>query len=185
MDGEEQRRRRDSPWLSWALVLSAAAGALWLASLSLEGRLPPLPEEPARPPVAASEARRELLAAAPVDPAPAPPPTALEPPHSEDPSPAAPPALRPEEAPPAPIGEPPRASPPAPADTFLRNTIGRQLAMNDLRDVRVEIAGDRVITSGWLVDAGERARVRLLVRSLAPELIHEDRTAVSRAGARR
>jgi hypothetical protein len=57
--------------------------------------------------------------------------------------------------------------------------------MNDLRDVRVEIAGDRVITSGWLVDAGERARVRLLVRSLAPELIHEDRTAVSRAGARR
>ena len=185
MDDEEQRRRRDSPWLSWGLILSAAAGALWLASLSLEGRLPPLPEEPALPAASASEARRELLAAAPVDPAPAPPAPALEPPRSDEPSPAAPPTLRYEEVPPAPTGEPPSAPAPAPADTFLRNTLERQLAMNDLRDVRVEIAGDRVITSGWLVDAGERGRVRLLVRSLAPELIHEDRTAVSRADARR
>lgn len=182
MDEEEPRRRRDSPWLSWGLVIAAAAGSLWLASRSLEGRLPALPEAPAIPSAAEPAARREVLAGTRAD---LPPPLAPapDPPRDDVPEPAAPTAIPFEEAPPAPIDEPLLA--PAPGDALLRDTIARQLAMNDLAGVQVELVGERVITSGWLPHAEDRARVRLLVRSLAPELIHEDRTVVSRAGAAR
>ena len=176
MDEEEPRSRRDSPWLSWGLVVTAAAGSLWLASRSLEGRLPALPE-PA-PAAAEPEVRRERLPAERADP-PVPLPRTADPPRDDPAVPA--PAF--EAAPVAPIEEPLLA--PAPGDALLRDTIERQLAMNDLAGVQVEIAGERVITAGWLPHAEDRARVRLLVRALAPELIHEDRTVISGAGAGR
>ncbi len=178
MDEEEPGRRRDSPWLSWGLVITAAAGSLWLASRSLEGRLPALPEAPAIPSAAEPEARREVLAGTRAD---APPP--LDPPRDDAPAPAAPTTIPFEGAPLAPIEESLPA--PAPGDALLRNTLERQLAMNDLAGVQVELVGERVITSGWLPRAEDRTRVRLLVRALAPEWIHEDRTVVSRAGAAR
>jgi hypothetical protein len=182
MDEEEPPRRRDSPWLSWGLVIAAAAGSLWLASRSLEGRLPPLPEPPVLPSAAEPEARREVLAGTRAD---LPPPLApaADPPRGDVPAPAPPPTVPFEETPLAPIDEPLLA--PAPSDALLRSTIERQLAMNDLAGVQVEIVGERVITGGRLPHAEDRARVRLLVRALAPELIHEDRTVVSRAGAAR
>lgn len=178
MDEAEPPRRRDSPWLSWGLVVAAAAGSLWLASRSLEGRLPALPE----PSLAEPEARREGLAGTRAD-APPPPAPAAVPPRDDVPAPAPPPTVPFEVTPLAPIDEPRLA--PAPGDALLRSTIERQLAMNDLAGVQVEIVGERVITGGRLPHAEDRARVRLLVRALAPELIHEDRTVVSRAGAAR
>lgn len=96
-----------------------------------------------------------------------------------------PPTVPFEAAPVAPFEAPGLTPAPAPGDTLLRNTLERQLAMNGLTEVRVELVGERVITSGWLPRADDRARVRLLVRALAPEWIHEDRTVVSRAGAAR
>ncbi len=184
MDDEEPPRRRDSPWLAWGLVAAAAAGSLWLASRSLEGRLPALPEPPAIPSAAKPDARRDVLASTREDP---PPPLApaLDPPLEDvpAPAPAVPPTVPFEEVPPAPMDDPLPA--PSPDDALLRDTIERQLAMNDLAGVRVELLGERVITSGRLPHAEDRTRVRLVVRSLAPELIHEDRTVVSRAGAAR
>lgn len=177
MDDEEPPRRWDSPWLAWGLVAAAAAGSLWLASRSLEGRLPELPEPPAIPSAAKPDARHDELAATRGDPPP------LAPALDDAPAPAAPPAVPFEEVPPAPMDEPLPA--PSPGDALLHDTIERQLAMNDLAGVRVELLGERVITSGWLPHAEDRTRVRLLIRSLAPELIHEDRTVVSRAGAGR
>jgi hypothetical protein len=64
-----------------------------------------------------------------------------------------------------------------PADATLRDTIQRQLAMNGLGEVRVEIVGDRVVTSGTLPRDRDRQRLALLVRSLAPDLVHEDHAA--------
>lgn len=174
MDEEEPRPRGDSPWLSWGLVVAAAAGSLWLASRSLEGRLPALPD-PA-PSATESEVRRERLGGEHADPL-APAPRAAAPPRDDPPAPPF------EAAPVSPIEEPLLA--PAPGDALLRDTIERQLAMNDLAGVQVEIAGERVITGGSLPNAEDRARVRLLVRALAPELIHEDRTVISGAGAER
>lgn len=182
MDEDEQLGGRHRPWLAWGLVATAAVGALWLASLPLDERLPAAPDPPGLPPVATPEIRREAIpratSATPTEPARA--DEALA-----DASPAVPPAAPypgPYEAPHT-EGESPPA--PAPVDTRMRTTMERQLAMNDLAGVRVEIDGDRVITSGWLPHADERARVRLLIRSLAPELIHEDRTVVARGGAAR
>lgn len=188
MDEDGPPGRRQRPWLAWSLVATAAVGALWLASLPLDERLPAAPNPPVLPPMATPEIRRERIpGATPATPAPAPP--AAESPRTDEALADAQPAVPLETARPIPDdetraeGEPPPA--PATVDTRLRATMERQLAMNDLRGVRVEIDGDRVITSGWLPHADERARVRLLIRSLAPELIHEDRTVVARGGAER
>jgi hypothetical protein len=191
MDEDEQPGRRQRPWLAWGLVATAAVGALWLASLPLDERLPAAPDPPGLPPVATPEVRREAIprapSATPTEPEPTLAPPAAEPPRTDEALVDASPALPPAAPDPGPYEAPHTESepPPATVDTRLRTTMERQLAMNDLGGVRVEIDGDRVITSGWLPHADERVRVRLLIRALAPELIHQDRTVVAREGAAR
>jgi hypothetical protein len=179
MDEEEQPDREPAPasgrrWLGWALVAAGAAGGLWLAAFPLDQLLPEprsrvlAPEPPA--------AGTGTLESPPPGPATAPGAT-----------PAPQPALTP--VPEAEAIDPPATTPSAewvedgpgelaedepPAQEALRARIERQLVMNDLGGVRVEIAGDRIVTSGSLARPGDRQRVALLVRSLAPDLVHED-----------
>jgi len=161
-------------WLAWALIAAGAAAGLWLAAFPLDRLLPEphgrrtlAPEPPgagALPPGPAGEA------ALPDEPAPeaapARGPAAVEPPAT------APDAEWVGEDPGEPEEEPP-------GDDALRARLERQLAMNDLGGVRVEIAGDRVIATGALRHPADRQRVALLVGSLAPGLAYEDRTEVA------
>lgn len=181
MTGSEQQPREEPRaargWLGWVLVALGAAGGLWLASLPL-GRMIPEPQVrrallPDPPEAGSSAPEGEPLDAAP---APAEPGTRAAPgtplPEAEaiDPPATTPSADWVAEPPAAPLEEE-LTGPDA-----LRARLERQLAMNDLGSVRVEIVGDRVVTSGWLVRPGDRQRVALLVRSLAPGFVHEDQT---------
>jgi hypothetical protein len=162
-------------WLGWALVAVGAAGGLWLAALPLDQMLPeprtrraPSPEPPAvagPPESTGSESAPAPDGSGAVAPtlAPAPQAEALEPPA------ATPSAEWVEEGP----GEDVEAAETASREQ-LRTRLERQLEMNDLGGVRVEIAGDRVVTSGRLPRPGDRQRVALLVRSLAPGFVHQD-----------
>jgi hypothetical protein len=180
-DEEERPPPPGRPWLSWAVLAVAAAGALWLALLPLDALLPE-PERPERvldldeaeapaalPPAApgASEAREGNGPAAP------------EPEAATTPSESAPGAVVEEPVPPpgawfeetVPPDDELSVAPPG-----LRDTIQRQLAMNGIDGVRVEIVGDRIVTSGALTPR-DRERLGILLRALAPELHHEDHTA--------
>jgi len=180
--GPEEESEQGPPprrgWLSWGLIAAAAAAGLWLAALPLDQIVP---EQ--RP-------RRALTTDPP--PADASPPDAAEPDAAEAPGDDDPPRVAPAPIPDAEAIDPPATTPSAewvettplpedetPAQAALRDRLERQLAMNDLAGVRIEIAGDRVITRGALPHAGDRQRVALLVRSIAPELVHEDRAEVA------
>jgi hypothetical protein len=164
-------------WIPYAVVAVGAAGALWLALLPLEG-LPPPPGPMESPPAAALEADSPPPAE---EPAPA--SSAAEPAEPPTPAPPAPaPRLAPGSDPSRSLGEASAEFETEEArgpDTDLGRSIGRQLAMNDLVDVRVEVERDRVVTSGALPRASDRERLALIVRSLAPALRHEDRTVVA------
>jgi hypothetical protein len=157
-------------WAPWALVAAAAAAALWLAARPLDDWIP----EP-RP-------RRALLPEPP--PAPAPPPAVVSEPEPAPAPPVAPGAATAAVEPPATaattewFAEPGESDEPPSAQEALRDRLQRQLAMNDLAGVRVEIVGDRVVTSGVVPLASDRQRVALIVRSLAPDLVHEDHAEV-------
>ena len=155
--------------LPWALVLGAAAAAFWIAARPLEGIVPAPPAERPRPPVPAA-APFPTVEVAPEEP---PPPL----PTAED----APPAVT-LESPPPPTDwfeEGPGEGVEPSAHEALRDRLQRQLAMNDLHGVRVEIAGDRVVTSGFVAQPGDRQRLALIVRSLAPDRVHEDHAEVT------
>lgn len=170
--GEQQPREAPQPargWLGWALVALGAAGGLWFASLPLEHVIPEpqvrrvLLPDPSDADSATPEGEPPATAPAPAAPsAPLPEAEAIDPPATT------PSAEWVEEAPATALEEDP-AGPEA-----LRARLERQLVMNDLGGVRVEIAGDRVVTSGWLARPSDRQRVALLVRSLAPDFVHED-----------
>jgi len=173
MDEEPSEPAR-RPWLPWTLVAVGAAGALWIALLPLE-RVLPTPERPER-----------TLDLEPGEGSVAPPPEATPPARAPEAAPELP-----REAPPGAAGEEP--APPAPGGWFeetvppddplsvappgLRDTIQRQLAMNGIDGVRVEIIGDRIVTSGAVADPHDRQRIERILRALAPELHHEDQTA--------
>lgn len=166
-------------WLPWALVAGAAAAALWLAALPLDRIVPEpqvrAPRVPDLPLAAApTPAPREGTAPAAPEGEAAPPPLATPGTEALAPPPEtaalAPPATEWFEETPGP-GE---SAEPPPAQEALRDRLQRQLAMNDLHGVRVEIAGDRIVTSGVVAAPGDRQRLALIVRSLAPDLVHED-----------
>jgi hypothetical protein len=181
MDDEEEPQPR-SRW-SWALLAAAAGAALWLAALPLDEWIP----EP-RP-------RRSLVPEPPAEEAPEPgaglsSPTPNASPASERPSPSEPgPPLAPEEAidPPATtpsaewvIEELPDEGAAPSSQESLRARLQRQLAMNDLAGVEIEIVDDRVVTRGVLAQPADRQRLALIVRSLAPDLVHEDHAQAPR-----
>jgi len=178
MDEQDEPRPEPAPrrrWLGWALMALGAAGGLWLAALPLDQMLP----EPGTRRSSTPEAPGGAVApeSAPPDAAPAlgESPPAIDVPLAPVPEAEAidPPATTPsaewvEEEPGEGLEEQ------APVQEALRARLERQLQMNDLGGVRVAIVGDRVVTSGSLSRPGDRQRVALLVRSLAPDLVHED-----------
>lgn len=191
--------------LGLALIAAGAAGGLWLALHPLDGLLPAPPEPHERP---AATAPRDPARTAP-PPGPGSPERSLLPPDAgradapdatsaeagragpppgpagAEPEPTEPLAGAPEEPAAAwteahPETHPETEAAPAAAHEELRARLVRQLAMNDLGGVRVEIVGERIVTSGPLAHPDDRQRVALLVRALAPGFAHEDHTFVSR-----
>lgn len=178
VEPDEPERPHWSRWLGWAVVGAGAAAGLWLAALPIDLVVPEPPPQRARTlePPPATPAPGEPESGAGVEPpAPAQPATPLPPEREAIDPPAAPPATEWAETMPLPEDE-------TPAQAALRERLERQLAMNDLAGVQIEIAGDRVITRGALRHPADRQRVALLIRSLAPGFVHEDRVEV--AGAR-
>jgi hypothetical protein len=185
-DPDAQPPREPEParrWLGWALVALGAVGGLWLASLPLDRMLPEPPvrraliPDPGEAGAVAPEGAPPGATPAPAEPAaPAPPSTPVPEAEAIDPPATTPSAEWVAEDPDAPLEDEPSGS------DALRDRLERQLQMNDLGEIRVELVGDRVVTSGWLARPGDRQRVALLVRSLAPDLVHEDHT--QDAGAR-
>ena len=204
MDPDDEPRPEPEPapgrrWLGLALIAAGAAGGLWLALHPLDGLLPAPPEPRERP--AATAPHDTGRTASP--PGAGAPQRTLSPPHAgragapgaPESGPADPLAERaareaersdpragaPEEPAAAWSEEHPETeAAPAAAQEELRARLVRQLAMNDLGAVRVEIVGERVVTSGPIADPDDRERVALLVRALAPGFAHEDHTYVSR-----
>lgn len=187
-------------WLGLALIAAGAAGGLWLALHPLDGLLPAPPEAHERPPATGPhDAGRTAPPGASAPERTLPPPDAGRAGAPDTTSPeagrAGPPPERagseaeprdpltsaPEEPAAAWSEEHPETeAAPAAAHEELRARLVRQLAMNDLGGVRVEIVGERIVTSGPLAHPDDRQRVALLVRALAPGFAHEDHTFVSR-----
>lgn len=162
--------------LARLLIAGAGAAALWIAALPLDGIVPapppPAPRTPALPDAPAPEAAAvPELEATPRE------PSASR--RADEGAPSDPVIL----APPPPAAdwfeETPGESVEPPAHEELRARLQRQLAMNDLHGVRIELAGDRVVTSGVVAHPGDRQRLALIVRSLAPDRVHEDHAEVA------
>jgi hypothetical protein len=157
---EEEPGRRANP-LAWGIVAAAVAGAAWLAFHPLPSSLPQA-ERPVRlPSMLEEEPQRE----------------SEEPRGVEEPQGGSLPRETPGEPEDAPESEPAPDDEPA-EEVDLRATIERRLAMNGLAGLRVEIAGDEVVTHGELADPRDRPRLALIVSALAPGLRHRDRTIV-------
>lgn len=172
MDEDEEPQPRRRP-LAWILIAGAGAAATWIAALPLDGIVPaPRPESRA---IVPPEAPARELAATPDLEAHAPEPAA---PSARDAG--APPATVLLEPPPEWFEETPGdAVEPPSAPEALHARLQRQLAMNDLHGVRVELAGDRIVTSGVVPHSRDLQRVALIVRSLAPDWVHEEHVAVA------
>jgi hypothetical protein len=161
-------------WLALAIVVAGALAGAWLA-------LAPLPASMPEP---RSEPRENLL---PVGVVPAPFPAPEDAPEASEPESAAPPAGA---TPAAPEIETEAVQPPASftaegvaPDPELGETIERQLAMNDLPGIHVDVLGERVVASGPLPSPRDRDRVALIVRALAPGRHYEDHTTLARGPA--
>lgn len=150
-----------------ALLSAAALGAVWIALHPLPAALPEAPEP--RPSLPVLEERATE--------GPPPPPRtegrAATGPAAHAPAPGAVPSADPR-APLPDLGGGRVAA--LPEDAELARTLERQLAMNGLEGLRVDVGPDRVVTSGRLADPADRQRLALIVRALAPGRRHDDRT---------
>jgi len=165
---EEEQGPRS--WLALAIMAAGAVGGAWLALAPLPANMP----EPRPRPL------EDLL---PVGVVPAPFPAPEDAPEASGPDTAAPPGA---EVPAPPEVETESVRPPPPftaegiaPDPKLGETIERQLAMNDLPGIRVDVVGERVVASGALPSARDRDRVALIVRALAPGRRYEDHTTLA------
>jgi hypothetical protein len=167
---DEEPARGVPPWragLAIALVALSVGGAAWIATRPLPESLPRVPPE--RVPFEVEEGEPEPGG-----------PQSSE--LARPPAPDAETAIA-DRPVPAPSSEPGDEGdveqPPPSSDRSLRDTIERQLTMNGLGGVEVEVDGDRVVTSGSLASARDQMRLVLIVEALAPERRHEDRTRVA------